>query len=313
MWTTDDLGTVPSVFLYVKYVQDIKMHRLGHFQHIASASLEMPQATVDLYLTKDGLPIHNAAVEYFDYTKANGYTKASKPYDYANCDPYLTFRNRDTRLAQMVIPPYHVNLVGVNEGAADNSNCWVPDDSADGKYSEYLDQFAYRGTQGKLKDGRTYWCSPNFNLGYHQIETHKSLPSTNWAGNVLVNEPHTQAVNSQDWSGGKTQYGSGKGFQKGHSGYFVWKHVANWDRQYASGTADVSDNRCSNWRRSCSTMRRPRLNWEDSIKVSPTPPSTSFVKEPRSEGWSSPPSERISIRTGTRAWILCFGKSAARG
>jgi SusD family. len=240
MWTTDDLGNVPSVFLYNKYVADIKMHRLGHFEHIASAALEMPQSTVDLYLTKDGLPIHNAGVKYYDYTP-EGYVPAAKPYDYANCDPYLTFRNRDTRLAQMVIPPYHVTLRTVAEGASDNSNCWTPDESANGKYSEYIHQFAFRGTQGKLKDGTTYWCSPNFNLAYNQIPTHKSLPSTNWAGNVLVNEPHTQSAASENWSTGMTQYGVGKGFQKGHSGYFVWKHVANWDRQYASGTADVSD------------------------------------------------------------------------
>ena len=241
MWTTDDLGGVPSVFLYNKYVADIKMHRLGHYEHIASACLEMPQATVDLYLTKDGLPIHNAGVKYYDYDGVNNKYVERAAYDYANCDPYMTFRNRDPRLAQMVIPPYHVTLVGTGLGAADNNNCWVPDESADGKYMEYIRQFAYRGTTGTLTDGRTYWKSPNFNTAYHQVETHKSLPSTNWAGNVLVNEPHTLSGSTQNWSAGLTQYYSGKAFQRGHSGYFVWKHVANWDRQYASGTADVSD------------------------------------------------------------------------
>ena len=236
MWTTDDLGTVPSVLLYVKYVEDIKMHRLGHFEHIASACLEMPQSTVDLYLTVDGLPIHNAAVKTYDYNGlTRTYTESAAPYDYANADPYKTFRKRDPRLWQMVTPPYKViNDVGTNG--------WIRDDSADGMYSEYVLQFSPRGWARNTEANGQYWESPNFNTAYHQIETHKSLPSTNWAGNVLPNVPHTtMSDNANGSTGGKIGYYGGKGFQRGKSGYFVWKHVANWDRQWASGTADVSD------------------------------------------------------------------------
>ena len=48
LWTTENLQGVPGVILYMKYTEDYKMHRLGHFEHIGSASLEMPQSTVDL-------------------------------------------------------------------------------------------------------------------------------------------------------------------------------------------------------------------------------------------------------------------------
>ena len=239
MWTTEDLSKVPSVFLYVKYVDNIKMHRLGHFEHIASASLEMPQSTVDLYLTRDGLPIHNANVKHYNYDSTNGYT-VGEAYDYANCDPYKTFRMRDPRLWQMVTPPYHVLLVGTNEGAADNTNGWVHDMSFDGKYDEYVSQFAPRGNQGTLKDDNPYWLSPNFNVAFHQVESHKSLPSTNWAGNVLINVPNIKGGKTQDWSKGATQYATPQAFQQGRSGYFVWKHVANWDRQYSYGPADIA-------------------------------------------------------------------------
>ena len=231
MWTTEDLSKVNGVLLYVKYIPDYKMHRLGHFEHIASARLEMPQSTVDMYLTVDGLPIHNAAVKTYDYNGlTREYTESATPYDYANADPYKTFRKRDPRLWQTVIPPYHVvNNVG--------SNGWIPDEASDGVYSEFINQFAPRGN--KQAD---CWMVPNFNQGYHQIETHKSLPSTNWAGNILVGVPHTDMSNNANgYVDGKTGYYAGKGFQRGHSGYFVWKQVANWDGQDPTFTKDVAD------------------------------------------------------------------------
>ena len=239
MWTTEDLSKVPSVFLYVKYVDNIKMHRLGHYEHIASASLEMPQSTVDLYLTRDGLPIHNSGVKYYKYDSENGYTEGEK-YDYANCEPYKTFRMRDPRLWQMVTPPYHVNLVGKDKGALDNNNAWVHDLSHNGKYDEYVSQFAPRGKEMSLNDGTAYWWCPNFNTAFHQIESHKSLPSSNWAGNILINVPNIKGGASKNWTKEATQYKNPKAFQQGRSGYFVWKHVANWDRQDATFTADVA-------------------------------------------------------------------------
>ena len=236
MWTSDDLSKVSGVLLYAKYIEDYKMHRLGHFEHIASARLEMPQSTVDLYLTVDGLPIHNAGVKTYDYNGlTKTYTESATPYDYANADPYKTFRKRDPRLWQTVTPPYHViNNVG--------SNGWVPDESNDGVYSEFVHQFTFRGNQKTDADGNPYWDSPNFNQGYRQVLSHKSLPSTNWAGNVLVGVPHTEmSGNANAYVDGKTGYYAGKGFQRGKSGYFVWKQVANWDGQDPTYTKDVAD------------------------------------------------------------------------
>ena len=239
MWTTEDLSKVPSVFLYVKYVENIKMHRLGHYEHIASASLEMPQATVDLYLTRDGLPIHNAGVKYYKYDSENGYTEG-EAYDYANCDPYKTFRMRDPRLWQMVTPPYHIKN-RTDAGARSDGSEWMHDLSNNGKYDEFVSQFAPRGQQNSLEDGTIYWWCPNFQTAAHQIESHKSLPSSNWAGTILINVPNIKGGATQNWSNGATQYTTPKAFQQGRSGYFVWKHVANWDRQSQNYTADMSD------------------------------------------------------------------------
>ncbi len=240
LWTTDDLEGTPGVILYMKYTEDYKMHRLGHFEHIGSASLEMPQSTVDLYLTKEGLPIHNANVKYYDYDGVNDSYSEGAPYDYANCDIYKTFRNRDPRLWQTVMPPYHVN------SASTGGNDYTYDESADGKYMEYLRKFPARGVATGLTDGgKEAYRLPAANAAYYQINAHKALPSGNWAGNIQPNVPNTSLGTSGAAAGaiaaGLTPFNSGKTYQLGKSGYFVWKHHAAWDRQDQNVAKEISD------------------------------------------------------------------------
>lgn len=234
MWTTEDLAGVPGVLLYVKYVADYKMHRLGHFEHIGSASLEMPQCTVDLYLTEEGLPIHHRDVKTYDYTADGRYVESATPYDYADANIYRTLRKRDPRLTQMVMPPYHV-FVGAG------ANDFTPDTSNGGKWTEYLRIFSSRG----ILNGATGVSTlPNPAAGYHFIDHHKALPSGNWGGNVLPNVPNVQTIGAYDNSvaaaGHQMIYGN-KPFQRGRSGYFVWKHHACWDKQDQNNPREVSD------------------------------------------------------------------------
>lgn len=234
MWTTEDLQDVPGVLLYVKYVENFKMHRLGHFEHIASACLEMPQSTVDLYLTKDGLPIHNQNVKHYEYNPASKTYSEGPEYDYANCNVYRTFRMRDPRLWQTVMPPYHVIQSG-------GSNSYKPDDSNNGAWMEYINQFAPRG----IYDEETgIYTIPSWNIGYHQIPYHKALPSSNWAGNVLRNVPNVSLsgfVDDNAAANGTQLIYSGSAFQRGKSGYFVWKHHAMWDKQDQNNPMEVAD------------------------------------------------------------------------
>ena len=90
MWTTEDLGKVPGVILYMEFVQDIKMANFSALEHMDSHNVEMNQHTVDLYLCKDGKPIATSANYHGDKT------------------PYATFRDRDPRLYHVVMPPYKV-------------------------------------------------------------------------------------------------------------------------------------------------------------------------------------------------------------
>ncbi|WP_289750053.1 RagB/SusD family nutrient uptake outer membrane protein [uncultured Bacteroides sp.] len=234
MWTTEDLQGVPGVLLYVKYVENYKMHRLGHFEHIGSASLEMPQSTVDLYLTKEGLPIHNRNVKHYDYDPVSKSYTEGADYDYANCNVYRTFRMRDPRMWQTVMPPYHIIGGG-------DANTYRMDESCDGIWMEYLNQFAPRGIYNAAEG--TYRI-PNWASGYHLTPYHKALPSSNWAGNYLRNVPTVQTSNFQNnesAAAGIQLIYSGSGFQRGKSGYFVWKHHASWDKQDQNHPMEVSD------------------------------------------------------------------------
>ncbi len=91
MWTSDDLSKVPGIILYKQYVKDINPAGYCYMEHTSSHNIEMNQATVDLYLMKNGKPIKNSASQY-----------------YGDKDMYATFRNRDPRLYHTVIPPYKV-------------------------------------------------------------------------------------------------------------------------------------------------------------------------------------------------------------
>ena len=238
LWTTDDLGGVDEVLLYMKYVRDYKMHRLGHFQHIASASLDVPQSTIDLYLTKDGLPIHNANVKYYDYVGENGtdetglYVDAAAPYDYANCDIYKTFRKRDPRMWQTVTPPYNVILVGANG---------YKTHPATSKFSEYIQQLPPRGK--KVSGTTNEYLIRVINAAPDTSDPHKGIPSGNWGGNTLFNVPNIQQTSKQATQTPDGDIGlySGKAFQSGRSGYFLWKHHAVWDQQDQNVAKEVTD------------------------------------------------------------------------
>lgn len=234
MWTTENLQNVPGVLLYVKFVENYKMHRLGHFEHIASASLEMPQSTVDLYLTQDGLPIHNRSVKHYDYDPVQKTYIEGETYDYANCNVYRTFRKRDPRMWQTIMPPYHI----IGQGEA---NTYKIDESNNGQWNEYINQFAPRGIYNE--ESKTYKI-PNWASGYQQIPYHKALPSSNWAGNYLPNVPNVTTCNitgdAYATNGVQLIYGN-KAFQRGKSGYFVWKHHAMWDKQDQNYAMEISD------------------------------------------------------------------------
>lgn len=90
MWTTDDLSKVPGIILYQQWLETIKPGHQCYYEHTSSHDVEMHQATVDLYLCKDGKTIYNSAQYAGDR------------------DMYSTFRKRDPRMYHTIMPPYAV-------------------------------------------------------------------------------------------------------------------------------------------------------------------------------------------------------------
>ena len=151
MWTTADLNGVPGVILYKEYVAGINAVQGGcYLEHTSSQSVEVHQSTVDLYLMKNGLPIHNPQSGY-----------------YGDKTMYDTFRDRDPRLYHTVIPPYKVEAGGANTPVENPNADWGYTDNPVER--EYIDIM-----------GANYSRS-NPGIGM------KRLPVQNWSAS-LVNE-----------------------------------------------------------------------------------------------------------------------------
>ena len=118
MWTTEDLGKVPGVILYMEFVQDIKMANFSALEHMDSHNVEMNQHTVDLYLCKDGKPIATSANYHGDKTR------------------YATCLDRDPRLYHVVMPPYKVKA---KVKTKEDPRTWdYTDDPADREYIDIM-------------------------------------------------------------------------------------------------------------------------------------------------------------------------------
>ena len=240
--TLEDLAGVDEVLLYVHYVENIKTHRIDHYEHIANAQLDLPQNTVNLYLTRDGLPIGNANVKYYKYVGPGSsvddlYEEATADedkYDYANADIYKTFRRRDPRLWQTAMPPFSLKSISGNEYTT-----FGPDSP----WSEYLNQFPSRGAVVNA-DNNSYRIR-SVNSTYDRSQPHKTLPSANWEGVATDNVPNTQSVTNSTQIAAAREAGTpvraGKDFQRSKSGYFVWRHHQHWGAQHNNTAFDISD------------------------------------------------------------------------
>ena len=153
MWTTDDLANVPGIILYKSYVAGVNPVQGGcYVEHTSSSDIEMNQNTVDLYLMKNGKPIHNVASNY-----------------YGNATMYDVFRDRDPRMYHTIMPPYKVIANGANKPTRNPNASWgYTDDPADREYIDIM--------------GENYSCS-NPGVGM------KRLPAQNWSASLVPEIP----------------------------------------------------------------------------------------------------------------------------
>lgn len=91
LYNSPSLADNPGVILYKQFETGVLMHMIGRYCRTAAGRWDVPKHTVDLYLSQNGLPIHNAGNTQYEGDRTM----------------YNEFRNRDKRLYASVIPPYY--------------------------------------------------------------------------------------------------------------------------------------------------------------------------------------------------------------
>jgi len=164
MWTSPDLGKVPGVILYREYISGIVTNHFNFRERNDQQNYQLSQDMVDMYLTKNGLPIKNAE---------------NTQYEGDSHDIYDVFRNRDPRLYHTVTPPYKVKKAGLTANdvyPAGSTKKWAYDTS-DPKYREYID----------LMGADVNPANPGVGM--------KRLPISNWnAGNIINIVPNLRGM-----------------------------------------------------------------------------------------------------------------------
>lgn len=211
LWTSPSLEGVPGVILYREYITGFLTSHFNFRERNDQMNLQLSQDMVDMYLTKNGLPIHNAG---------------NTQYAGDSHDIYDVFKDRDPRLYQTVTPPYIVNLpthvlqtdengkkfigagdvmVGdVPEGMDPNNVKWTyvseeQDPENYQKYRMYID----------LLGADTYLGNPG------QSGWMKRLPVANWSCDNIINHVPNLLGN--------------KGPLSTSSGYYLWKCYNCWE------------------------------------------------------------------------------------
>jgi len=207
LWTTESLTGVPGVIFYQQYVDAIKMHRGNDYEHIAAHYTDVPQHTVDMFLMKNGKPVHNTA---------SGYQGGR------GTDIYAEFQNRDPRLYLNIQPPYAVMphsgaYDGINSfptwryaqaGDVYRGNYTVKDSADAAKLRQFIDMM---GANEQCVRGGAYGG-----------EGMKRCPGQNWGAALTPGSPNLS-------NSGSVAY------MKSRTGYYFWKNYDMWE--YATGSS----------------------------------------------------------------------------
>ncbi|MGM9791937.1 MAG: RagB/SusD family nutrient uptake outer membrane protein [Candidatus Cryptobacteroides sp.] len=203
-YTTEDLKGVPGVIMYKQYLDGVLTHRFSDFVHVAAHTTDAPQATIDLYLMRNGRPIANAE---------SGYKGG------AGHDLWDVFEGRDPRLPITFEPPVQARIASFEE--PDNVNTfkqwtfWCPGESLNGgsyviskedsvKFRRYIDWF---GPNTKCYDG-----------GGEQVLGSKRLPAHNHTSSMSHSAPNI------------SKYAQTDNYMRCLTGYYFWKSYTSWEK-----------------------------------------------------------------------------------
>lgn len=192
LWTSPDLAGVPGVILYREYKTGYVTSHFNFRERNDQMTMQLPQDMVDMYLTKNGLPIHNAN---------------NTQYVGDSHDIYDVFKDRDPRLYQTVTPPYYINLDAsgdVPEGMSESNIKWsyISEEQDPENYQKYRMYIDMLGADTYLGNpGQSGWM--------------KRLPVANWSCDNIINKVPNLKGNKAPLSTS--------------SGYYLWKCYNCWE------------------------------------------------------------------------------------
>lgn len=194
LWTTESLKDVPGIILHKEFFDNSYFRSNSNYlEHTSSHFYEMPQHIVDMYLTTNGLPITNANNTLYQ----------------GDDTPYKTFRNRDPRMYQTIMPPYKVIEDNSPKDPSQGGRTWrYTTNPAD---REYID----------IMGANISANNPGVGM--------KRLPAQNWGALLVPSVPN--------FVGGV----GAKAFVSCRSGYYVWKNYDNWETNFSSAPLNTAD------------------------------------------------------------------------
>ena len=203
--TTESLKGVPGIIMYKEYIDGVLMHRFSDHIHVAAHTTDAPQATIDLYLMKNGRPVSNPESGY-----KGGEGK----------DLWDVFEDRDPRLPICFQPPVQARIAKFSNPdyvttfpqwtfykvgeSLNGKGKYIVTEADSVKFRRYIDYF---GPNIKCYDG-----GGETSLGS------KRVPGHNHTNSMQHSAPNI------------TKYCQTDNYMRCLTGYYFWKHYTSWEK-----------------------------------------------------------------------------------
>lgn len=207
--TSKSLRGVAGVIMHKQYLDPLLRHRWSDLIHVEAHRADAPQATVDLFLMKNGRPIGNTGSGF-----KGG--KGKDLWDY--------YEDRDPRLHVNFCPPAQANA---NKTFTNPDNVttflkwtfWKAGDTLNYNRNNPVKII----TEEEAKKFRKYidYFGPNIRCDNGDNEDEsigvKRLPGHNWGGAMSHSSPNI------------TSYCQTDNYMRCWTGYYFWKHFTMWE------------------------------------------------------------------------------------
>lgn len=208
--TSKSLAGVAGVIMHKQYLDPLLRHRWSDLIHVEAHRADAPQATVDLFLMKNGRPIANTGSGF-----KGG--KGKDLWDY--------YEDRDPRLHVNFCPPAQANA---NKPFTNPDNVttfrkwtfWKAGDTLNYNPNNNPVKII---TEEEAKKFRKYidYFGPNIRCDNGDNEDEsigaKRLPGHNWGGTMSHSAPNI------------TQFCQTDNYMRCWTGYYFWKHFTMWE------------------------------------------------------------------------------------